>query len=282
MFRVMLALVWVAIGLWATLPGLEYYETSLQERPFVPGHDAFASSAPVGHGYGVLGASMMLAGVAGYAARKRIAAIRNMGRLRRWLQVHIFLCTLGPYLVLLHTTFRFGGLVAISFWSMVLVVASGIFGRYVYVRIPKTVQGHFLTLEDMEARREGACERIREHSGLEKDKVDELLRNERPASATGSFRALWMAFGWDLRRRRARHRSASLLNRIGAPPEVRQELETLLREEERLERQIALLHPFQRLFRYWHIFHLPLAILMFLILGVHVAVAVVFGYAWVF
>jgi hypothetical protein len=43
---------------------------------------------------------------------------------------------------------------------------------------------------------------------------------------------------------------------------------------------MVLLKPFQRLFHYWHVLHLPLAIVMFLILAVHVAVALVFGYGW--
>jgi len=36
------------------------------------------------------------------------------------------------------------------------------------------------------------------------------------------------------------------------------------------------------MFRYWHAFHLPLAILMFVILAVHIAVAILFGYTWIF
>ena len=59
MFRVILASLWMVIAVPATLPGLAYYLTPLQERPFVPGHDLFASSAIVGHGYGVLGAAMI-------------------------------------------------------------------------------------------------------------------------------------------------------------------------------------------------------------------------------
>jgi hypothetical protein len=62
---------------------------------------------------------------------------------------------------------------------------------------------------------------------------------------------------------------------------VSQEIAVLAMEQDRLLRQIVLLEPFQRLFRYWHVFHLPLATVMFLILAVHVTVAILFGYAWV-
>jgi hypothetical protein len=41
---------------------------------------------------------------------------------------------------------------------------------------------------------------------------------------------------------------------------------------------MALLLPFQRLFRYWHLLHLPLAIVMLLVVVVHLVVAALFGY----
>jgi hypothetical protein len=282
MLRVILAFLWVAIAVPATLPGLEYYATPFQERPFLPGHELFAPSALVGHGYGILGALMMIVGVAGYAGRKRIHFLRRWGRLNGWLQVHIFLCTLGPYLVLLHTTLRIGGIVAIAFWSMVLVVASGVFGRYVYVRIPKSIHGHFLTLETLETRRREATEGIRARFGLSEGLVDRLLQNARPPRPSGPVHALWVALRWDLGQRRGGRQLRGILDGIGASTRDRKALEGLVREEGRRELQIALLHPFQRLFRYWHVFHLPLAIVMLLILGVHVTVAALFGYVWVF
>ena len=49
-----------------------------------------------------------------------------------------------------------------------------------------------------------------------------------------------------------------------------------------LQRRIKILLSMQRLFKYWHVAHLPFAIIMFLILIVHVGVAVVFGYNWIF
>ena len=279
MFRVILAVVWLAVAVPATVVGFGYYATPLQERPFSAGHELFASSAMVGHGYGVLGTVMILVGVFFYGLRKRAPFLSRYGKLKHWLQAHIFLCTLGPYLILLHTTLRFGGLVAVSFWSMVLVVASGVFGRYVYVRIPKTIQGHFLSLEALESRREAAVARIGERVGLEEEIVRGLLNEFRPPTPKNAGHALVLAARWDLRRRSV---GRDLKQTLGESPYDRKELIRMLREEGQREGQIALLQPFQRLFRYWHVFHLPLAILMFLILAVHVTVAVLFGYVWVF
>ena len=53
----------------------------------------------------------------------------KINRSKHWLEFHIFLCTVGPLLVLYHTAFKFGGIVSVSFWSMVLVVLSGVAGK---------------------------------------------------------------------------------------------------------------------------------------------------------
>ena len=55
-----------------------------------------------------------------------------------------------------------------------------------------------------------------------------------------------------------------------------------LEEEVRIEHQLLVLDPFRRAFRYWHAFHLPLAIVMLAILIVHVGVSIAFGYTWIF
>jgi hypothetical protein len=46
-------------------------------------------------------------------------------------------------------------------------------------------------------------------------------------------------------------------------------------------RRIGLLRTMRNIFRYWHIFHLPFAIVMFVIMIIHVAVTIAFGYKWV-
>ncbi len=60
-----------------------------------------------------------------YGEFLRVSVLGRLGKLKHWLQVHIFFCTMGPFLILLHSAFRVGGIVAIAFWSMALVVGSG-------------------------------------------------------------------------------------------------------------------------------------------------------------
>jgi hypothetical protein len=242
----------------------------------------FAPTGFVGHGLGIVGTAMIVVGVVGYSARRRLAFLRPLGALKHWLQVHIFLCTLGPFFVLLHTTFKFGGLVSVAFWSMAVVVASGLFGRYVYVRIPKTLNGRFLGVDAVQARIEELSAAIRERAGEAAAAVEEALASQdiraRPRGFTGSL--VW-AVREDVRTRGRQRRLRKIVREGHVPAELQAPLLDLVGERTRLSQQALLLQPFQRLFRYWHVVHLPLAVVMFLILAGHVVVAVLFGYTWI-
>lgn len=282
MLRTALILVWIGLASTASLVGFDYYLTPIQERPFLDSHRFFASSAVVGHGYGVLGTAMMLGGVSMYSIRKRLGALAKLGKLRAWLQIHIFLCTLGPFFILLHSTFRIGGLVSVAFWSMAIVVASGVFGRYLYVRIPKTLQGSFLSLDAAEARRADAFSKLRGKGSIPGPVLAQLSARVQQEKPRNLPHAVFLGLEWDLTRKRREGEIRAILEGTAGSPEIRREVLDLALNEARLGVEVALLGSFQRLFRYWHVFHLPLAIVMFLILAVHVTVAVLFGYAWVF
>lgn len=271
---------WLVAAAVVALPGLDYYRTPVASRPFTEAHAMLKPTGPVGHGFGVVGTGMIVLGVAAYVARKRVAALSRLGKLRHWLTAHIFLCTFGPFLVLLHTSFKFGGLVAISFWSMAAVVGSGIFGRYVYVRVPKTVHGRFLSIQTLEQEKDRLLARMSEET---RTWVASLVASVAPARAVprGLLASLWLAARFDFTRRAHLRRAERLLTARRVAPVARRSLMSVLRRRFEIEQQIALLTPFQRLFRYWHLFHLPLTIVMFLILAVHVTVAILFGYTWV-
>jgi hypothetical protein len=280
LFVGLLIVVWVAVAAWAVAGGIDYYRLPLAERAFSSLHDAYKPSGTLGHLYGVAGTTMMAVGVALYSARKRMTLLAKAGKLRYWLQFHIFLCTLGPFLVLLHTSFRVGGIVSIAFWSMVVVVGSGVFGRYLYAHIPKSINGRFLSLKAIESERQRLLDQAAQRAGLEPEALGALVpeRNMRPGR--GAIRALLVAAKHDLGRRR---RLAAVRRRLierRVHPRERDTLVNLIGQEMELEHQMLVLAPFQRLFGYWHILHLPLALVMLFIVIVHVVVAVAFGYGW--
>lgn len=283
MLALLLIVTWLGVAGSTLLWGLDYYLLPLDERAFSPLAPVFSPTGLVGQGLGVVGTALIIVGVVGYAARKRFSFLRRAGALKHWLQVHIFLCTLGPFFVLLHTTFKFGGLVSVAFWSMMVVVASGIFGRYVYARIPKTLNGRFLEMEIIRERAQDLTADIVARAGLEPADVQSLTMPPMAVAAgRSSAGALAVALREDVAGRLRQRRLRRLLRARQVPRHLRSDLLGLVRERDRLHQQTLLLRPFQRLFRYWHVVHLPLAAVMFLILGVHVTVAVLFGYTWVF
>jgi len=298
----MLFVLGVIVGGSALWGGLEYYLVPLSERPFSPLHDLYAPTGLIGHGLGIIGTLMIAFGVTIYMLRKRVPFLSRVGKLRDWLHFHIFLCLLGPFLVLLHTSFKFGGLVAISFWSMSLVVASGVFGRWVYVWIPKTMNGRFLGVEELRKEMSELLDEAEDRIDLSSEQLIDILRpvsreassteadssgrtvgdrRRRPRKELGIFAAVAESVRYRVRRRSERARLHRALTESGVAEPTRSRVVRQLEAESRLEQQLRMLHPFRRAFRYWHAFHLPLAVVMLLILVVHVGVAVAFGYTWI-
>ena len=62
----------------------------------------------------------------------------------------------------------------------------------------------------------------------------------------------------------------------------RSQVLTLVKNEISLNRRIDRLETMQKLFQYWHVAHLPFALIMLIIMVIHVAVSIVFGYTWIF
>jgi hypothetical protein len=99
-----------------------------------------AASGFFGHMIGIAGFLLMLMTETLYSLRKRSRSAR-WGRMSSWLSFHIFTGIVGPYMVLLHTAWKFNGLAGVVTWMTVIVVASGFIGRYIYTSIPRTVDG---------------------------------------------------------------------------------------------------------------------------------------------
>ena len=60
------------------------------------------------------------------------------------------------------------------------------------------------------------------------------------------------------------------------------EVTKLVKNEMSLNNRIERLHIMQQLFKYWHVAHLPFAIIMLVIVLIHVGITLAFGYKWVF
>jgi hypothetical protein len=274
----------ISVTILFAINGYNYYTTSLEERFFSPDHISLKPSGAIGHGLGIIGTLMMILGVGIYMIRKRYKGFFNLGYLKHWLEFHIFLCSVGPVLVLYHTAFKFGGLVSVSFWSMVLVVLSGVVGRFIYLQIPRTIEGRELSVQELIEIKEKLAIRIR--SVLSED-TSTLTEFERISSADRykSFK-LSTAIGYLHRDFFDIKKVMRLFNKrmklLGISKIERKELIKAAKSELTMARRIAFLRTSQKLFQLWHIFHLPFAIAMFVIMIIHVAVTIIFGYKWIF
>ena len=124
---------WLALLAAILITGL-YALVVVLTRGIPPASDLF------GHGLGILGFVLMLMTETLYSIRKRMRSAR-WGRMSRWLQFHIFTGLVGPYMVLLHTSWKFNGLAGVTTLLTVIIVISGFVGRYIYTRIPRTADG---------------------------------------------------------------------------------------------------------------------------------------------
>jgi hypothetical protein len=261
--------------------GQSYYSTPITERFYHPDHNEFKPSGLYGHGLGIVGTLLVLIGVFGYMAKKKYRFLARLGRLKYWLEFHIFLCSLGPVLILFHTAFKFGGLVSVSFWSMVAVVASGVIGRFIYIQIPRTIEGRELSLHEVKEMK-GNLEDILKstyHLG-EISYLPHLTAAITLQKPEGSFFSNFI--NEYLNEKKAIRQVKYILRENRVPNSGIRSVVKLVKNEITLNNRIERLQTMQKLFKYWHVAHLPFAIVMLVIMVIHVAITLALGYRWIF
>jgi hypothetical protein len=277
-FRALLLIAFLAgFGILATQlwNGRSYYLTPLAERPR---HEQYWTLKPGGTRgvvFGAVGLAMMTV-MHVYSVRKRVRVLRGFGPLARWLDFHILLGILGPLFVVLHSSFKVGGLVAVSFWSMVAVALSGVVGRYLYRQIPRTRAGEALSLAETQAEVLELARRLQEEFGID---AGVLAVDEKGGGRRGLLRALGHVLWEDVSgagRRRLRAQTAGL----ALPPRERAAVREVLAQKEALDRRLAMWDELHGLFDWWHVVHKPFAIVTYALVVVHVGVAAATGYAW--
>ena len=283
--RILLGIMVTIVGfafVFLLINGLEYYRTGLEERVFNSGHDTLKPSGILGHGLGILGSLLIIIGVGSYMARKRYRFMSRTGLVKHWLEFHIFLCTLGPVLILFHTAFKFGGLVAVSFWSMVAVFLSGIAGRFIYLQIPRSIEGRELILTEVRAMKSNLTEILKNTYKLEEDgyrKIVESVEKKTVSSSRYLLVSLIRNYNDD---RKSIHSVRRELKGNNLHGNDYRKIVSLVRTDIKLSRRIERLDSMKNIFKYWHVAHLPFALVMLFIMVIHVGVTILFGYRWIF
>lgn len=259
------------------LYGHAYYTTPVTERYHSPLHSFLKPGGEGGRLMGLAGSSMMITLLA-YSLRKRVGFMRNWGKLGHWLQVHICLGIAGPVIITFHTAFKLRGIVAVSYWSMVIVAVSGLVGRYLYAQIPKAISGKEHALEEIQQQIQSINVRLSQLLDPARLRQVEAIADFHAPASPSAARALLTMISDDIRWIFRKQRLHSILATTSLHPKERSEVYLLSKQREQQIRQTAFLRTSQNLFRYWHIFHIPLAQTMYLTMAIHIGVAVMTGY----
>lgn len=210
-----------------------------------------------------------------YIVRKKMAFRSGQKQdLSTWLDTHIFLGLLGPTLIVFHCNFKVRGLVAISFWSMIICFLSGVVGRYFYVQLLKDRASLKSALKFLDR---GFAATLRDSAGG----LDPSLLKEAKASAffyAGGSEAmlkgelpvatvLFQSIVGDLRLLFGRP-----LMPVGLPPSVSRPL----MEYALILRRFYAGKYFRKLMGYWHAFHKPFAIFMYVVTVIHIVAVLIF------
>jgi hypothetical protein len=266
------AVAWTLLG----FGGRQYYFSPLATRAYDPAHPMLRPSGPIGQSFGVLGTALMLVPFA-YMVRKRLRRSGATKTLNTWLEIHLFCGVVGPVLVTLHTSFKFNGIISAAYWSMVIVMLSGFVGRYLYVRIPRSIRGNEMTRTEVETEAEAIKDEIAQSSSERALARIEAFDRDVLPHRSQDLSSLDLFFGEAIVGRKLRALDAALAEE-GVSEHVRKGLIRLTAERAMLVRRGAHLQRTKQLFSLWHVFHLPLVYLLLVIAAAHIGVALYLGY----
>lgn len=268
----------------ATAYGLPYYRLALEDRVRHPLHAWLRPSGYVGQSLGLLALAIFLF-LWLYPFRKKYRWLAWTGRVGSWLDIHVGVALTMPLLVAVHAGWRFEGMIGIGYAAIVIVCLSGVVGRYLYTRIPRSKSGVELTRDQMASERQSLLGEITVATGLTPTEIDRRLGTrggEVPDSLLAGFVALVRQ---DLARRRAlRDFRYQLAHRgPGAPSLDRSTLHRVTRlasREAALSHQARMLDATHRAFKFWHVAHRPVAVTALITVVVHLVVVVGLGATW--
>jgi len=263
----------IVVSIYLTYIGYSYYSSPIHERFYHPDHNWLKPSGMFGHGLGFIGTFLILFGVVLYIVAKKYMIFERFVRLKYILEFHIFLCTLGPILVLFHTSMKFGGIVSIGFWSMAMVFFSGIIGRYIYIQIPRNISGRELSLQEIQQDQQLAISKITTDEEL-KIRVNDLISQyDNP-------------FGWGFKsflyHRKQKTSMFGQIQQLSFTLQQKSLIKQMVKKEISMKLRIQRLDLMRKLFKYWHIIHRPFSIIMLVIVLIHIGISFTLGYRWIF
>ncbi len=262
-WKVFLLIVTIALALgWIVTSSQKYYK---------PGDD-------IGYNMGLVGGIMLLALLL-YPLRKRVRFLRKVGILPTWFKWHMIFGILAPALILFHSTFRIGSINAgMALVAMMLVSGSGIFGRFFYTKIHNGLYGRQASLKELQedmAQTDNAKSSLSFVPEIEK-RLDEFRAQIARVSkgkdvglwnfATIGIRAAWLSRSLRKKLHQAMYTQSKEKNwnavQLQRLDMIYAENQLQIKRYIQAVRDVAQFHTYERLFSWWHIFHIPLVYLL--------------------
>jgi hypothetical protein len=230
----------------------------------------------IGHTLGAVGFVMMLMTETLYSLRKRSRRAR-WGRTSTWLRFHIFTGLVGPFLVLLHTSWKYNGLAGIVALMTAVVVLSGFIGRYIYTAVPRTIDGAEVEAGELEVQIAAVETKLQRWLAEHPDAARALSRWREAGpglSTSGPMLVLGRSFAaW-------RPRLAWWLEKRRMAPDVRAQaagVDRLMRQQSTLRRQVASLALARHMLAVWRTVHIPIGMTLFTAAFIHVGAAIYYA-----
>ena len=238
----------------------------------------------IGYWLGIVGGSLMLLLLL-YPAGKKSSLLRRLGLVRHWFRIHMIIGLVGPLLILYHCNFSVDAMNSkVALYSMLGVAISGIIGRYFYTRIHRGLYGKRAGVEELRNEISDSLQNSRGLAAILPGFINELqsvstevLGDQFTRTLSLKYSLLWTVKHYVVRARmyflirrelraRAMNSEAIQTNTKG----LRKTANAYASKQVGLMRQVAQLSFYERLFSLWHVFHMPLFLLLVISALVHV------------
>ncbi|HLH09318.1 MAG TPA: hypothetical protein VKW78_18925 [Terriglobales bacterium] len=290
LFVVLAYLVVFALIAAVTIYGFDYYTLDSAQRPFSAKHEVLKPSGSIGIKLGMLGFGMFCL-IFLYPLRKKITWLQQWGTARHWLDYHIVLGISAPFIIALHSSFKFRGLAGMAFWIMLSVSLSGIVGRYLYAQIHRGVSATEISLKEAREAQTQMTEQLAQQKVISPGHLKALFKlpTEEDVTAWPTVFALIYMVILDIARpfhvARLRCRTMSggqvITSLGGLLPSKNVRLEqviALAREQASLSKRLVFLSRSQQVFHLWHVVHKPFSYSFAVLAIVHIVVVMMLGF----
>jgi hypothetical protein len=278
----------VIVGL--AVYGFDYYTLGSADRPFSPKHHLLRPSGAIGIKLGFMGLTMFLA-IFVYPLRKKWPWLSRQGSSKHWLDIHVLLGLTAPFIIALHSAFKFRGFAGMAFWIMVAVSLSGVIGRYLYAQIPRRLNSAEMSAKELQDVQAGLAEQLKQQRLLPEEDLRLLLRlpsPERVQEMSIVFALGYMMVldvGRAFRIAKLRRRALALSERfttLGGFLRTRhaslERAVSTARAEAATAKRILFLSRSQQVFHLWHVVHKPFSYSFALLAIIHIVVVMMMGF----